>query len=66
MAIYRYSCKNEKCNNKDKEIEIWKSMKECDREEYCKCCGELVTRTVSSLVCGLSCDKTNSFYRKNN
>ena len=32
---------------------------------FCEC-GEEMTREVKSLVCGLSIDKTSSFYRKCN
>lgn len=33
---------------------------------YCPICGKEMTREVKSLVCGLSVDKTSSFYRKCN
>ena len=35
-------------------------------EHYCPVCGEEMTREVKSLVCGMSIDKTSSFYRKCN
>lgn len=33
---------------------------------YCEICNTELKREVSSLVCGLSIDKTSSFYRKCN
>lgn len=33
---------------------------------YCPICGKEMTREVSSLVCGMSVDTTNTFYRRVN
>lgn len=33
---------------------------------YCSVCGKEMTREVSSLVCGMSIDKTGDFFRKIN
>ena len=33
---------------------------------FCPICGEEMTREVKSLVCGLSVDKTSTFYRRCN
>lgn len=33
---------------------------------YCSLCGKEMTREVESLVCGMSVDKTDTFYRRVN
>lgn len=59
---YPFECPN--CGHK--EI-IPMKMSEYRREgHYCKICNTEMEREVSSLICGLSIDKTNSFYRKCN
>ena len=41
---YQYKCKNEKCEDFDKEVTITKPIAESGKEEYCEKCGEEMTR----------------------
>ena len=59
MPNYTYKCR---CGN---EITITCSMRDYSPTTECEC-GELAERKPSDLVCGLSIDNTNSFYRKAN
>lgn len=63
---YNYYCPNADCIDKDKVVTITKKMAESDREEFCETCGGKLERTIESLVCGMSVDKTGSFYRSVN
>lgn len=60
--FYPYICKNEKCKQFNKEITITKPMKDCTREEYCECCGELLVRPIFSYHG--SYKSTEGFYAK--
>jgi hypothetical protein len=40
-------------------------MRDYSSTTYCEC-GELAERKPEDLVCGLTIDNTNSFYRKTN
>lgn len=44
MAMYAYKCKNEKCEDFDKEVSVSKPMDDYDREEQCEKCKEQMTR----------------------
>lgn len=66
MPTYNYECTCEKCSEKFKTIGVFKKMSEMDRVELCKVCNTPMSRTVSSLICGMSVDTTNSFYRSKN
>lgn len=63
---YQYKCSNPDCNKHDEVVIITKPMAECSRVEYCESCGEAIERTLDSLVCRVSIDKTGDFYRKVN
>ena len=64
---YPFVCNNEKCAKRGVIESIEMRMSECtDKGHYCSVCGEELERTIESLVCGMSVDKTNSFYRKVN
>jgi predicted nucleic acid-binding Zn ribbon protein len=62
MPSYQYKCSNKNCN--EEKIVI------CKMSEYSptiKCeCGDIMTRKPDDLICGISIDKTNSFYRSIN
>lgn len=60
MPSYSYKCS---CGNE--KIIVCK-MSEYSSTIPCDKCNEQMTRKVKDLVCGLSVDKTNSFYRKTN
>lgn len=64
--VYDYKCSNDKCANHYNVVKITKTMSECSNLEYCELCGCRLDRTIESLVCGMSIDKTGSFYRKCN
>ena len=59
---YPFVCPN--CKNE--EIISMRITEYVGTGHKCKQCGEELQREVSSLVCGLSIDKTNSFYRRCN
>lgn len=63
---YRYACNNPTCDKHDEVVTIVKPMSECSRVEFCESCGEIIERTMDSLVCGMSVDNTGDFYRKVN
>lgn len=42
--LYEYKCTNEKCENYDKVIDIYKPMKDSSREEHCEKCEKLLER----------------------
>lgn len=44
MAFYSYKCKNEKCEDFEKEVTVSKSMSESSREEHCEKCKEVLSR----------------------
>jgi transcription elongation factor Elf1 len=53
-----------KCGNK---VIISMPIKEAHNDgHYCAECGEELQREVKSLVCAMSVDSTNTFYRKIN
>lgn len=58
---YPFECK---CGHKE---EINMPMVEYHADNhFCPICGEEMTREVKSLICGMSIDKTGSFYRSQN
>jgi hypothetical protein len=63
---YRYECINPECSANGDVVVIQKPMSECSRVEFCESCGEVIERTMDSLVCGMSVDNTGDFYRKVN
>ena len=63
---YKYECKNPECSANGEVVTIEKPMAECSRLEYCECCGEVIERTMDSMVCLGSIDNTGTFYRKLN
>lgn len=60
MPRYTYKCK---CEN---EFDLYCKMTDYSPTVRCDKCGEMAKRKVDDLVCGLSIDNTNSFYRKTN
>lgn len=62
MPSYKYKCTSKNCNA---EKTIVCKMSEYSPTIQCEC-GEDMIRKVDDLVCGMSIDKTNSFYRSVN
>jgi putative FmdB family regulatory protein len=60
MPKYLYKCT---CGE---EISVISAMKDYSPTVTCDKCGEVAERKVENMVCGLSIDNTNSFYRKCN
>ena len=63
IPIYKYKCTNETCG---KEINRFCRMSEYKATIKCTECDGDAVRKVDDLVCGMSIDMTNSFFRKVN
>lgn len=63
MPYYEYKCSDKNCNN---ETTVNCKMSEMKSEIECEVCGSIMKRKIENMVCGLSIDNTNSFYRKVN
>lgn len=59
---YPFECP--KCNHS--EIISMPMSSYTSEGHYCSECGEEMVREVKSLICGMSIDKTGSFYRAQN
>ena len=51
---YKYACNNPECPANGDVVVIQKPMAECGRVEYCESCGEIIEKTIESMVCGIS------------
>lgn len=63
MPRYEYQCISEECNH---EIIIDCKMSEYSPIQKCEKCESDMVRKVENMVCGMSIDKTGSFYRAQN
>ena len=53
MARYNYKCINDKCTDKDKQVEVTKPMMDSDRKEPCKVCGVDMVRDYAGTSYGI-------------
>ena len=63
---YPFLCGNKNCKNYNKIVNIQMRITEYTPHHLCPECKTEMKRDPQSLCCGMSIDKTNSFFRRCN